>query len=226
MMKKKFSAVFVLIIFLIGLSIFLYPTVSNFLNSVKQTETVGQYIKAVEKLSQEDHEQIWRKAEEYNRSLLNMSNRYYMTEEEREYYNSLLNVSGNGVMGYLQIPKMGETIPVYHGTDESVLQIAVGHLEGSSLPIGGESSHCVITGHSGLPEARLFTGLNKLREGDIFYLHILGKTLTYEIDQILVELPENREALKIEEGKDYCTLMTCTPYGINTHRLFVRGHRV
>lgn len=225
-MKKKPPVIFMLIIFLIGLSIFFYPTVSNFVNTGKQAETVEQYIKAVEKLSPENYEQIWSEAEDYNGSLLNMSNRYYMTEEEREYYNSLLNISGNGVMGYLQIPKIGETIPIYHGTDESVLQTAAGHLEGSSLPVGGESTHCVITAHSGLPQVRLFTDLTKLKEGDVFYICILGKTLTYEIDWISVELPENRDALKIEEGKDYCTLMTCTPYGINTHRLFVRGRRI
>lgn len=204
----------------------LYPVVSNWLNSMEQADTIAKYMEAVDSLSEEDYRIIWEAADAYNKTLVDMTNRYYLTAEEKKIYNSLLNVTGTGVMGYLEIPSLGEEMPIYHGTAESVLQIAIGHVPGSSLPIGGESTHCILVGHRGLPEAKLFTDLDKLKEGDIFYLHILGKTLTYEIDQILVELPENKEPMEIEKGKDYCTLMTCTPYGINTHRLLVRGTRV
>lgn len=149
-----------------------------------------------------------------------------MTEEERAEYESLLNVSGNGIIGYIEIPMIQCSLPIYHGTEESVLQIAVGHIEGSSLPTGGAGTHCVLSGHRGLPSAKLFTDLDQLAEGDTFILRILDETLTYEVDQIRTVEPYELDDLGIEEGKDYCTLVTCTPYGINTHRLLVRGRRV
>lgn len=149
-----------------------------------------------------------------------------MTKEERKEYESLLNVSENGIIGYIEIPVINCSLPIYHGTDETVLQIAVGHIEGSSLPVGGLGTHCVLSGHRGLPSAKLFTNLDKLSEKDTFYIRVLNETLTYEVDQIRIVEPHEVEALEIEPGKDYCTLVTCTPYGINTHRLLVRGHRI
>ena len=169
---------------------------------------------------------MWEEAQDYNRLLLARENPYLVTDEQRERYNSLLNVSGTGIMGYIEIPQIGCSLPIYHGTDHNVLQIAIGHLDWTSLPVGGESTHCVISGHRGLPSAKLFTDLDQLREGDIFVMRVLDETLTYEVDQILIVLPDETKDLLIEEGKDYCTLVTCTPYGVNSHRMLVRGHRI
>lgn len=177
-------------------------------------------------LNNDLYKQLWEDAAAYNERLLTKLNRYKMTSEEKAEYESLLNVSGNGIIGYIEIEKIDCSLPVYHGTAESALQIAAGHIEGTSLPVGGASTHCVISGHRGLPRAKLFTNLDRLVEGDTFELHILDEILTYEVDQISVVEPDEVEKLEIEEGKDYCTLVTCTPYGINTHRLLVRGHRV
>lgn len=151
---------------------------------------------------------------------------YTLSEEEKAEYESMLNVDSNGIMGYVEIPKINCSLPIYHGTTASVLQTAIGHLEWTSLPVGGESTHCVLSGHRGLPSAKLFTNLDKLNEGDIFMLRVMDEVLTYEVDQILIVEPQQVEALRIVEGQDYCTLVTCTPYGINTHRLLVRGHRI
>ena len=172
------------------------------------------------------YEALWADAQAYNQTLLEKPDRYLITEEEQAEYEALLNVSGNGIIGYIEIPSIGCSLPIYHGTDEAVLQIAIGHIEGSSLPVGGESTHSVLSGHRGLPSDRLFTDLDQLREGDTFLLRVLDETLSYEVDQILIVEPYEMGALSIETGKDYCTLVTCTPYGINTHRLLVRGHRV
>ncbi len=226
MKKRSFSTVILILIFLVGLSLLLYPSVSNYWNSLHQSRAIAEYAQQVSELDGDRYEQLWADAQSYNRTLPGKTDRYEMTDEEREEYESLLNVSGNGIIGYIEIPVIGCSLPIYHGTDESVLQIAVGHIEGTSLPVGGESSHCVLSGHRGLPSARLFTDLDKLEEGDTFVLRILDETLTYEVDQTLIVEPDKMEALAIEEGKDYCTLVTCTPYGINTHRLLVRGHRV
>lgn len=177
-------------------------------------------------MKQEDYERMWGEAEKYNERLRSNPDRYVMTEKDREEYDSLLDVSDTGIMCYIEIPAIDCSLPVYHGTDDAVLQSSVGHLEGSSLPVGGEGTHCVISGHRGLPSARLFTDLDKLKEGDIFLLRVLERTLTYEVDQITVVEPEDMSQLEIVEGEDLCTLVTCTPYGINTHRLLVRGHRI
>lgn len=225
MKKGKISTIILIVVFCVGLSLLLYPTVSDYWNSLHQTRAIARYTKQVDELNADVYEQLWQDAQNYNQTLLNRANRYKMTEAERAEYESLLNVSGNGIIGYIQIEKINCTLPVYHGTAESALQIAVGHIEGTSLPVGGESTHCVISGHRGLPRAKLFTDLDKMEEGDTFTLHILNETLTYEVDQIRVVEPNEMENLDIEEGKDYCTLVTCTPYGINTHRLLVRGHR-
>lgn len=224
--RPKWAIVAVILLLLIGLSIMLYPVGSNLLNSMKQADTIAQYMEAVDQLSEEDYAAMLAEAEAYNQALVGMTNRYYLTKAEKAIYGSLLNVTGTGVMGYLEIPSLGETMPIYHGTDESVLQVAIGHVAGSSLPIGGASTHCILSGHRGLPEARLFTDLDKLKEGDVFHITVLGRTITYEVDQILVTEPADKSPMEIFEGQDYCTLMTCTPYGINTHRLLVRGTRV
>lgn len=225
-MKKRTSTVILILIFLVGLSLLLYPTMSDYWNSLHQSQAIGRYTESVEKLDKETYEKLLSDAVNYNRTLLHKENRYDMSEEEQEEYESLLDISGTGIMGYVEIPVIDCSLPVYHGTDEAVLQIAIGHIAGTSLPVGGEGTHCVISGHRGLPSARLFTDLDKLTEGDTFLLHVLDETLTYEVDQILIVNPSELNALEIEEDKDYCTLVTCTPYGINTHRLLVRGHRI
>lgn len=162
----------------------------------------------------------------YNSGLVDNGRRFSPNKEEKEFYNSVLSVDDNGMMGYITIPELRLKLAIYHGVDESVLQVGIGHIEGSSLPVGGESTHCVLSGHRGLPSAKLFTDIDKLELGDVFMLHVYDEVLTYEVDQILIVEPEDYSALAIEEGKDYCTLVTCTPYGINTHRLLVRGHRI
>lgn len=226
MKKGAFSTIILILVFLAGLSLLLYPTVSDYWNSLHQSRAITQYAEQVAGLDDDVYEQLWTDAQSYNQTLLDKADRYEMTDEERAEYESLLNVSGNGIIGYIEIPRISCSLPIYHGTDEAVLQIAVGHIEGSSLPVGGEGTHCVLSGHRGLPSAKLFTNLDKLAEGDTFMLRILDETLTYEVDQILIVEPYEMNALEIEEGKDYCTLVTCTPYGINTHRLLVRGHRI
>lgn len=228
-MKKKKGNYITLLLFLIllaGLSLLLYPSVSDYWNSLHQTRAIATYAEEVANLNQDQYDEIWAAAESYNASLTDRVNAYLLSDAQKEEYQQLLNVSGLGVMGYIEIPSIDCSLPIYHGTEESVLQIAVGHLEWSSLPVGGESTHCVLSGHRGLPSAKLFTNLDKLREGDIFLLRILDEVLTYEVDQILIVEPQEVGALQIVEGQDYCTLVTCTPYGINTHRLLVRGHRI
>ena len=228
-MKKKGNHLITLLlvfIFLLGLSLLLYPSVSDCWNSFHQTRAITSYAQEVANLDQARYDRLWENARAYNQSLLGRDNAYLLSDAQKEEYDRLLNVSGLGVMGYIEIPGIGCSLPIYHGTEESVLQIAVGHLEWTSLPVGGESTHCVLSGHRGLPSAKLFTNLDKLVVGDLFMLRILDEVLTYEVDQILIVEPQETDALKIEEGKDYCTLVTCTPYGINTHRLLVRGHRV
>ena len=228
-MKKKKDNYITLLLFLIllaGLSLLLYPSVSNYWNSLHQTRAIATYAEEVANLNQDQYDEIWAAAESYNASLTDRVNAYQLSDAQKEEYQQLLNVSGLGVMGYIEIPSIDCSLPIYHGTEESVLQIAVGHLEWSSLPVGGESTHCVLSGHRGLPSAKLFTNLDKLREGDTFLLRVLDETLTYEVDQILIVEPQDTAALEIVEGQDYCTLVTCTPYGINTHRLLVRGHRI
>lgn len=226
MKKGSFSTAILILIFLIGLSLLLYPTVSDYWNSLHQTQVIAEYAEQVASLDSGRYEQLLADARAYNETLPLKADRYKMSDEERKEYESLLNVSGNGIIGYIEIPMIGCSLPVYHGTDESVLQIAVGHIEGSSLPVGGLGCHSVLSGHRGLPSAKLFTDLDKLTEGDDFILRILDETLTYEVDQILIVEPNDLSALEIEPDKDYCTLVTCTPYGINTQRLLVRGHRV
>ena len=226
MKKRDFSTVILILVFLVGLSLLLYPSVSDYWNSFHQSRAIATYAEQVANIDNDIYAQLWEDARAYNQTLVGKENRFQITEEERETYESLLNVGGNGIIGYIEIAKIGCSLPIYHGTDEGVLQIAVGHIEGTSLPTGGESTHCVVSGHRGLPSAKLFTDLDKLIPGDTFVLRVLDETMTYEVDQILIVEPQELAALEIEEGRDYCTLVTCTPYGINTHRLLVRGHRV
>ena len=228
-MKKKGNhliTILLVLIFLLGLSLLLYPAVSDYWNSKHQTRAIAVYSEEVSGLDKEQYQALWAGAAAYNASLRERDNAYLLTEEQKAAYEQLLNVSGLGIMGYIEIPSIDCSLPIYHGTEESVLQIAIGHLEWSSLPVGGESTHCVLSGHRGLPSAKLFTNLDKLQEGDVFMLRVLDEVLTYEVDQILIVEPQEIAALQITEGEDYCTLVTCTPYGINTHRLLVRGHRI
>lgn len=224
--KRNRSTIILVLIFLVGLSLLLYPSVSDYWNSFHQSRAIATYAEAVAQVDDTDYEKMWEDAQRYNETLLNKANRWNMSDEEWAEYNELLNVSGNGIIGYIEIPQIKVALPIYHGVDEAVLQIAVGHIEGTSLPTGGPGTHCVISGHRGLPSASLFTNLDELVEGDVFMMRILDETLTYEVDQIRIVEPTDLSSLEIEEGKDLCTLVTCTPYGINTHRLLVRGHRI
>lgn len=229
-MKKNrgnsMTTLFLVLMFFAGLSLLLYPTVSNYWNSLHQSRAIAAYVEQVAQIDNETFDQLREQARAYNRTLVGKAYRYDMTRQEREEYLGLLNVSGNGIIGYIEIPDIHCELPIYHGTDADALQIGVGHIEGSSLPVGGESTHCAISGHRGLPSAKLFSDLDKLTVGDRFILRVLDDTLTYEVDQVHTVLPEEMDELEIVEGEDYCTLVTCTPYGINTHRLLVRGHRV
>ncbi len=225
-MKKHLPTILLFLVFFIGLSLLLYPTFADWWNSFHQSRAVASYVEQVANMDDDQYQEIWNAAWDYNRSLIDRPNDYLLSDEQRQHYNTLLNVGSNGIMGYIEIPKIDIVYPIYHGTDEAILQIAIGHLEWTSLPVGGEGSHCVISGHRGLPSARLFTDLDQMEVGDTFLLRVLDEVLTYETDQILIVEPDVTEELLIEEGKDFCTMVTCTPYGINSHRLLVRGHRI
>ena len=225
-MKKNSSTIILLVVFLLGLSLLLYPSFSNYWNSFTSSKAIGSYADQVASMDEDRYQRIWESAYSYNQALTTRTNQYILTEEMNGEYQELLNVGGTGIMGYIEIASLGVSLPIYHGTSDAVLQIAVGHLDWTSLPVGGEGTHCVLSGHRGLPSAKLFTNLDKLVVGDTFILRVLDEILTYEVDQILIVEPHVTENLHIEEGKDYCTLVTCTPYGINSHRLLVRGHRV
>ncbi len=219
------STIVLVIILLAGVGILLYPSVSDWWNSMHATRAIAGYVTAVEDLSGQEREAILEAAKEYNSRLSNGVN-FTLTDEQRAEYDSLLDVTGTGIMGYVQITSIGVNLPVYHSVDEAVLQIAVGHIPGSSLPVGGERTHAILSGHRGLPSAKLFSDLDQMVEGDTFTINILDQTTTYMVDQIRIVLPEETDELAITDGKDYCTLVTCTPYGINTHRMLVRGKRI
>ena len=227
--KKKKSilpSLLLVLILLAGLSLLLYPTLSDYWNSLHQSQAIASYVETVEAMDEADYEAMWAAARAYNDALPRDNSRFHPSEEEQAEYDALLDVSGTGIMGYVEIPQIGVSLPIYHGTDEAVLQVAIGHIEGSSLPVGGAGTHCVISGHRGLPSAKLFTDLDQIQEGDTFLLHILDETLTYQVDQIHIVEPDDVTYLAIEEGQDLCTLVTCTPYGVNSHRLLVRGRRI
>lgn len=225
MKKRSKSTLILIVIFVVGLSLMLYPVVSDYWNSFRQSRAIASYVESVNQLDTDQYDTLLAEARAYNQSLVGKAARYTFSEEEEEAYLSLLGSTG-GAVGYIEIPAIKLSLPIYLGTSESVLQAGVGTMEGSSLPIGGESTHAVLTGHRGLPSATLFTNLDQLVLGDTFHVHVLNETCSYEVDQILIVEPEDLAALEIVEGEDYCTLVTCTPYGINTHRLLVRGHRV
>lgn len=224
--KVSVSTVVMTILLVVGLCLIAYPTVSDWWNSYHQSLAIEAYVDAVADTDPEKIEAMLEAASEYNEKLVDNANRFTLTDEERKEYNSLLNLTGNGLMGYVQIPSIGVNLPIYHGVDETHLQVAIGHMEGSSLPVGGEGTHVAVSGHRGLPSARLFSDLDKLKEGDIFTFTVLNQTIAYKVDQVRIVEPKDLSPLTIEAGKDYATLITCTPYGINTHRLLVRGHRV
>ena len=224
-MRKNLSTIILILIFLVGLSVMLYPSVSDAVNRKHQSRAVAGYAEKVEQLSDADYQTYFDAADAYNRQLNTTPNAFYKPDLVSGYAQTL-DISGTGIMGYITIPKISVELPIYHGTDEGVLQVAAGHLEGSSLPVGGAGTHAVISAHRGLPSAKLFTNLDELGVGDRFTITVLNRVLTYEVDQISIVLPTEIDQLLPTEGMDYVTLMTCTPYGINTHRLLVRGKRV
>ena len=226
-LKKHWTTLFLLFILLAGAGLLVYPTFADWWNSFHQSRAIAGYAEKVSQIDDAEYEKMIEDARAYNKTLLERGDgRFNMTDEEREIYNSVLDIDGSGIMGYVDIPKINVSLPIYHGTDEAVLQIAIGHIEGTSLPIGGNGVHAAVSGHRGLPSARLFSDVDKLENGDKFLIQVLDRTLTYEVDQIRIVLPEELQDLEIDPNADYCTLVTCTPYGINTHRLLIRGHRV
>lgn len=224
--NKKSSNFILILILVIGLSLLLYPSVSDYWNSIYQSQAIEDYTNLVSDMGEDRSKVMMGEAIRYNQEIAKHPQTWVMTDEEREKYNATLDVSGTGVMGYIEIESINVYLPIYHSVEESVLQTAIGHIEGSSLPVGGASSHCVISGHRGLPSAKLFSSLDKMVEGDIFVLKVLDEEFTYEVDQIRIVEPEDISEIMIEQGKDLVTLVTCTPYGVNTHRLLVRGHRI
>lgn len=224
---NKIKNLLALIILIIGLGLILFPTISNCINSSRHHKTIIQYKENIKKIDDMEYNKILDDAREYNELLFNSNIKLDEYKSGKDLtYTKLLNINSTGIMGYIEIPKIKIVLPIYHGTSEEVLKKGVGHLEGSSLPVGGENTHSIISGHSGLPTSKLFTDITKLKIGDTFTIRVLNETLTYKIDQIETVKPNEFELLEIEKGKDYCTLVTCTPYGINTHRLLIRGHRI
>ena len=224
-MRSRKSTIILLISFFVGLSVLLYPSISSYWNSKTQSEAIVDYESMLSQYKPEDFGALFGEADAYNQQLAQLDDP--MVEHSRlSDYNSILNLGGTGMMGYISIPKISQELPVYHGTSDGVLSVATGHLQGTSLPVGGESTHAVLSAHRGLPTAVLFTHLDRMEIGDTFTLTILDRTLTYEVDQIRIVEPDDASLLQIVEGKDYCTLLTCTPYGINTQRLLVRGHQI
>ena len=225
-MQRNLTTLLLVLMGLVGVGLIAYPSFADWWNSFHQSRAVASYMEAVAGMDKAKYEEMLQKADDYNRRLGEKGIQWTLTDEQKKEYEEILNVNDTGIMGYIDIPKIKIELPIYHGTDEAVLQVAVGHIEGTSLPVGGSSSHCVVSGHRGLPSARLFTDIDKLVEGDTFTMTVLNRTITYEVDQIRIVEPTDLSNLQIEKGKDFCTLVTCTPYGINTHRLLVRGHRV
>jgi len=227
--RRTIFNIIIILIFLIGAGILLYPTFSNWWNLYRNKQLISEYTRSVTDLSEADYKKIWQDAEAYNKQhtqnvisdAFNQKGDYILTHP----YDTLLNPNGDEIMGYLEIPKINIKLAIYHGVGEKALEEGCGHVEGTSLPIGGKSTHSVLAAHRGLPSAKLFTDLDQMEKGDIFYIHVLDKTLAYKVDQILVVDPDQTEALAIEDGQDYVTLLTCTPYAVNTQRLLVRGVR-
>lgn len=225
-MKKDKTTIILVLVLVVGLSLILYPSFSDYWNSFRQSKAIASYVEAVANLDDNTYEQMLQKAKDYNAKLYKNTNRWHPSEAEMQEYSKLLDVSGLGIIGYIEISKIGVQLPIYHGVEDTTLQVAIGHLPGTSLPIGGENTHAAVSGHRGLPSAKLFTDLDKLIEGDTFVIRVLDETVTYEVDQILIVEPNDISALAFTSGEDLCTLITCTPYGVNSHRMLVRGHRI
>ena len=226
--KKKggFSTFILVVLFLVGAAVLAYPTVSDWWNTMHTSRAIASYVEAVEDMSAKEREEMLEAAREYNKRLAQTGVHFMASEAEIAEYYSLLDITGTGIMGYIQIPTINVNLPIYHGTGEEVLQIAVGHLEGTSLPVGGENTHAALSGHRGLPSATLFTHLDRVVEGDTFTITVYGEVMTYQVDQIRIVLPAEVQDLTIEPGEDHVTLITCTPYGVNSHRMLVRGRRI
>lgn len=224
--KGRGSTILLIVIILAGLSLLLYPSISNYWNSMHATSAIANYVEAVANMDSERYERLLADARAYNEKLAAGAGIHELTDAEKVEYYKQLDVMGTGIMGYIEIKKINCFLPIYHGTDDTVLASAVGHIEGTSLPIGGQTTHAVLSGHRGLPSAKLFTDLDKMMVGDTFVIQVLNETMTYEVDQIRIVLPSQVSELQLVHRRDYCTLVTCTPYGINSHRMLVRGHRV
>lgn len=225
-LKKQLPNIIFGIIFLVGLCIFLYPSVSNYINSKNQSRVISNYQEALNNISEEDYTKLWNDAIAYNEALAEKPMSFTLGEDELAEYNSILDATGTGVIGYIEIENIGVNLPIYHGTEETVLQVGIGHLEGTSFPTGTTSTHAVLSGHRGLPSSKLFSDLDQMIVGDTFLLHILNQTFAYQIDKITIVLPDESQDLAIQPNEEYVTLVTCTPYGVNTHRLLVRAKRV
>lgn len=224
--KKHFSTVFFAAVLIVGLCIFLYPSVSNYINGLQQSKAIADYNVALESLTPEDYSAFWNAAIAYNEKIASSVMNFNLSDEEMEEYNSILDPTGTGIIGYLEIENIGVYLPIYHGVEETVLSVGIGHLPGTSFPTGTPSTHTVLSGHRGLPSSELLTNLDQMIEGDTFLLHIMDQVFAYEVDSINIVLPNETEGLYVYDGEDYVTLVTCTPYGVNTHRLLVRGKRV
>lgn len=224
--KSSFSTFLLILMLILGVALLLYPTVSDYWNSKTQSKAVARYEETIQEIDEDQFKEMWNAAKAYNKKLQEIPVGLGLPEEMKEQYDKTLAVSDSGIIGTVEIPAISVSLPIYHGTSEDVLQVAVGHIDWTSLPTGGVGTHCAISGHRGLPSAKLFTNVDQLKEGDIFMLRVLDEILTYEVDQILIVEPQELEPLGIQEGKDFCTLVTCTPYGVNTHRLLIRGHRI
>lgn len=224
--RKKIPDALLVCVFLLGLAVLCYPAVSNYYNALIQSRAISSYDSAVAHMKPEDFDALWEAVDQYNAEIASRGIYFKLSQEEQLRYEQLLNVTGTGMMGYITIPKLRVELPIYHGVSDGVLQIASGHIPGTSLPAGGESTHVALSGHRGLPSSKLFTDLDQLTEGDSFAVHVLDRTLSYQVDQIRTVEPQEVQDLEITPGQDYVTLVTCTPYAINTHRLLVRGHRV
>ena len=225
-MQNRKTTIILLVSFFIGLSVLLYPSFSGYWNSKTQSKAIVDYEAMLAAYRPEDYSDLFEAAERYNEALAKLNTPLREYKKLTEDYWNTLDVSGTGMIGYVTIPKIGQELPLYHGTSDAVLAIAAGHMEGTSIPVGGESIHSVVSAHRGLPTAVLFTYLDRMEVGDTFYFTILDRTITYEVDQIRIVEPDDVSLIQIEDGRDYCTLLTCTPYGINTQRLLVRGHQI
>ncbi len=224
-MRDRLTYAVLILVFLVGLLAVLYPSLADYHNSKVQTQAIGNYESVLSNMSKEDYTALFEAADEYNRQLAKIT-QPFMNYKQVEGYNDILNVGGNGIIGYVSIDKISVEIPIYHGTSKAVLSVAAGHLEGSSLPVGGSTTHAAISAHRGLPSAKLFTNLDKVDIGDTFTITVLDRVLTYQVDSVLIVNPNEMDSLYVTQDEDHCTLITCTPYGINTHRLLVRGTRI